>query len=359
VIDHCTNAPQRNATAIPVKLLNRLVRPFYSVERRSSVEQLRADFGDFPPAPLRCAGIAGELDVVRIRGIGELYYQLIMINRMLRGIESDTQLLSADFIEFFGAGDLLALRSVFDAMGRRARCIKPMMIAFVLGAVGVKLAVRMIRSAHKETRTLGCFVPIRKNESNILVKVARHRKSGRGDAPTISHEHIHLLQHKDSEGHARSARSPETLLTPKGLAAPFLLYLLEKKEVEARLHESVLSFYRFHKRLPVTVPEFLGLLAASRQYGEVVRWALDQSGVGFDREVEAYPEREDMYAEQLEFILIYIRTPELTCRFLTEVLPVMYGNLLRYYGDEAASESYLKDIDRPNFYDELYGLQAA
>jgi hypothetical protein len=37
----------------------------------------------------------------------------------------------------------------------------------------------------------------------------------------------------------------------------------------------------------------------------------------------------------------------------------MYGNLLRYYGDEAASESYLKDIDRPNFYDELYGLQAA
>ena len=42
-----------------------------------------------------------------------------------------------------------------------------------------------------------------------------------------------------------------------------------------------------------------------------------------------------MFVEQLEFILLYV--------------PVMYGNLLRYYGDEAASRAYFKDIERPIF----------
>ncbi len=339
-----------------MNLLNWLVLPFYSVNRISSAEQLRDDFGDFPPAPLRCEGIAGEFDVVRIRGIGEIYYRLIMFNTMLRGIESETHFLSEDFIEFFGAEQVLALRHAFDGFGRSARFIKPIVITVALGFMGIMLAVKMIRSAHKESRVLGCFVPIRKHESNILVKVGRHTKTGRSEAPTISHEHIHLLQHKDSEIHVRGVRSPDALLSSEGLTYPFLLYLLQKKEVEARLHESVLAFYRSHSRLPTTVPKFLGMLAASQQFGKLVSLTLEHSGVIFDREVESYTEREGMYAEQLEFILVYIQTPELLRKFITEVLPVMYGNLLRYYGDKVASQNYLKDIERPNYYDELYGV---
>ena len=54
-----------------------------------------------------------------------------------------------------------------------------------------------------------------------------------------------------------------------------------------------------------------------------------------------------------------IDTPELTCRFITEVLTVMYGNLLRYYGDETASSAFLFDIARPNLYDVLYDKQGS
>lgn len=144
-------------------------------------------------------------------------------------------------------------------------------------------------------------------------------------------------------------------LSKQGLAQPFLLYLLQKKEVEARLHESVLSFYLSHRRLPMTVSSFLGMLAASQQFGEYVSLILARSGTSFDRRVKMYPERDDMYAEQLESIFVFIETPELASKFITEVMPVMYGNLLRYYGDEVASQNFLSEIERPNFYDELYG----
>lgn len=194
-----------------------------------------------------------------------------------------------------------------------------------------------------------------KGKLEIIIKAGRHLH--KSDASTVSHEHIHLLQHKNPESHSRYVRSPQALISEKGLALPFILYLLEKMEVEARLHESVLSFYRTNHQLPVTVPAFLGLLASSQQFGWLVTDNLELMDVTFHREHETYRERDAMFAEQLEWVLMYIKTPELKCRFITEVLPVMYGNLLKYYGADAGN--YLKEIERPNFYDNLYGAQVA
>jgi hypothetical protein len=349
--------PRSNAPSFLVRLIKDIVRPFYSKERISCAGQLGDDFGGFPPAPLRCESISGEFNVVRTRGIGEIWHTLIVHNRILQGIESDTQCLSADFVECFGADQMLALRHAFDGFGSSAKFIKPAAITLVLGMKGVKLTIRMVQSAHQESSVLGCFVPVREHESEIVVNAGRHARSCKSELPTISHEHIHLLQHKDSAMRLRCARSPEILLSKEGLAMPFLLYLLEANEVEARLHESVLSFYRAYRRLPMTVPMFLGMLAASQQLGELVSQILKLAGVSFDRLDITYPERGVMYAEQLESILVYINTPELTCRFITEVLTVMYGNLLRYYGDETASGDFFLEIARPNLYDDLYGKQ--
>lgn len=350
---------RRNAHSIFTRLIKVLVRPFFSIERRSCVGQLRDDFGDFPPAPLRCDGISGEFEVVRTRGIGEVWHTLIVQNRMLRGIESDAQCLSTDFMAYFGTDELIALRSSINGVGRSARLIKPAVITLILGAMGVKLTIGMLRSMRQKSGRLGCFVPVRREESEIVIKPGHHARLGRSEGPTISHEHIHLLQYNDSEDRLRNAKSPERLLSKKGLAEPFLLYLLEANEVEARLHESVLSFYRVHRRLPLTIPTFLGMLAASQQFGELVGLTLEGGGVRFDRLDAPYPERGSELAEQLECVLLYIDTPELTCRFITEVLTVMYGNLLRYYGDETASDAFLSDIARPNLYDVLYDKQGS
>ena len=329
-----------------------IIRHFYSVEKKTSLDQLRDDFGCFPPAPLRCDRLNGEFSVVKIRGIGEIYQSVAMSMQLL---DADVQELSTDLLALFDPAELHTLRKALNDLDPRSSRIAERLAFCCLFVVE---SVRTIRNGPKRPRVRGYFIPALQDESRIFVKVGgihRHKNP----ASVISHEHIHLLQHKDSERHSKHARSPETLLSESGLAEPFWLYVLQKIEVEARLHESVLSFYRSHHRLPLTVPKFIGMLAASQKLGEYVRLILNCSGVIFEQDVNSYPEREDMFAGDLESILVYCQTFEIARRFITEVLPVMYGNLLRYYGDEMASQNFLKNIERPNLYDELYGLSAS
>lgn len=336
-----------------MKLLSRIFRPYYAVDIRSSKAQLQEDFGDFPPSPLSCEALEGDFSVIRTRGIGEVYYELLVYKKMLHAIELDPQALSPEFIDSFDPNVLLSLRRLFDGPVRSSKVLKPALITLVLGLKGIELLVKGSSFANAKPRGQGAFVPVFKNESSIAIK-ARHFRH-KSDAAVISHEHIHLLQHRDFESHSRHIKCPDLLLSEKALTEPFYLYLLEKNEVEARLHECVLSFYRTHRQLPVTVPEFLGLLATSQQLGWLASGKMMLQGVAFNREMGTYPEREIMFVEQLEFVLLAIKSQELLCRFLTEVLTVMYGNLLRYYGDDAASRRLLMDIKRPNFYDDLYG----
>jgi hypothetical protein len=339
-----------------LKLLARIFRSFYSVDKKSSKAQLRDDFGDFPPAPLSCEALVGDFSVIRTWGIGEVYHELSVYKKILNAIDLDQQAISPEFIDSLDPNVLLSLRRLFVGLGRSSKLVKPIVITFALCMKGIMLLVRGTLSSNTKPRVQGAFVPVFKNESNIVIK-AGHFKH-KSDAAVISHEHIHLLQHRNHEAHSSHIKCPQLLLSDKALAEPFYLYLLEKKEVEARLHESVLSFYRTHPQLPETVPEFLGLLAASQQLGWLVSGTLVLQGVTFNQEVTTYPEREIMFVEQLEFVLLAIKSQELLCKFLTEVLTVMYGNLLSYYGDEAASRGLLMDIKRPNFYDDLYGKQS-
>ena len=341
-----------------MNLLTRFFRPFYSVEKTSSREQLRQDFGEFPPSPLRCENLESEFNVIRTRRIGEVYHELMVCKQFLQAIDSDAQALSGEFIDSLGPDFLLTMRRTFDDLGQNSRFLKPALITLLLGMRGIVLLVRgTTLSANTRPGVLGFFVPAFKGESSIVIKPG-HLKH-KSDAATISHEHIHLLQHQNAEHHSRHVKGPQMLLSEKALSNPLYLYFLEKDEVEARLHESVLSFYRTYRQLPETVPEFLGLLVAAPQLGGLVSETLVSLGVTFNRNVSPYPERDTMFVEQLELIFLAIKSPELLCKFLTEVLVVMYGNLLKYYGDDVASRSFLSGIDRPNFYDDLYAAPGA
>lgn len=339
------------------RLLEQAVRHYYSTERRSSVQQLRADFGEFPPAPLTCEGPASNFEVVRVRSLGIVISELLMLKRTMLGAQSEDQALSPAFIAQVGAGQVAATRTGMDGLNRAPKIVKFIVLTAVYAFAAIRLSMSAFRYRREHSARRGAFYPVQKNESEIIIRSAPHDRAGSSDEPTISHEHIHLLQHYDLEAHSREARSPEILLNEKGAGEPHLLYILQKREVEARLHESVLSFYRVHRRLPMTVPEFVRMLASSKRLGEFVNIALQSTGERIDQEGERYPEREDFMVEQLEFILISSKTPDLSRRFIVEVLSVMYGNLLRYYGDIAASRKLLDEIERPNLYDELYGAQ--
>lgn len=135
-----------------------------------------------------------------------------------------------------------------------------------------------------------------------------------------------------------------------------MLISARKKEVEARLHEFILSFYRVNFYIPSTVRGFLGLIAASSQFDWPVYDSFKLHKIDYESTINSFTVRDSILTDELLTIFQWIKTDELRLRFLTEVLTVMYGNLLRYYGSIALSQSIIAEIPRPNYYDELYGL---
>jgi hypothetical protein len=339
-----------------MKLLDRTFRYFYSTEVMASECQLRKDFGDFPPKPLCCDGLTGHFTIVRVRGIGEHIHSAVMAKRRAEGA-ADVDSLSLTARNLMA--DDFALKIFSGLTGSR----KKVFMWIGLGAIFLASSLNLIRMTPKGMNSLGFFAPNRRKEYEIVIKVRRVAKAGLDAASTISHEHIHLLQHKDEHIMAASRYViwPDHQLFTEHARAhemlPHIKYVLQRNEVEARLHELVVSFYRAHKNLPLSAPSFLALLAASKQLGWLVSETLMLANVDFGPVFAEFIERDKMQARDLERVLSSM-PDELMLRFITEVLPVMYGNLLKYYGDDVVSRKFLSQISRPNFYDELYALSA-
>lgn len=340
-----------------MKMLDRTFRYFYLTEVMASECQLRKDFGDFPPKPLCCDGLTGHFTTVRVRDIGEHIHSAVMIKRLIDGA-ADVDSLSPTIRNHI-ADSLANLKFFSGPTGLR----KKMLMWIGLGVIFLGSTLKLIRMTPKGMNSLGFFAPFRREEYEIVIKVRRVAKAGLDAASIISHEHIHLLQHKDKHVMAMSRNviwPDHQLFTETARASailPQLKYILERNEVEARLHEVVVSFYRMHKNLPLSTPSFFALLVASKQLGWLVSETLTDANVDFGQVLAVVVERDKMQARDLEIVLLSM-PDELMLRFITEVLPVMYGNLLKYYGDDVVSRKFLSQISRPNFYDELYALSA-
>jgi hypothetical protein len=178
----------------------------------------------------------------------------------------------------------------------------------------------------------------------------------------ITHEHIHLLQHtfrtneKDFGQPIKYIRAPDLVLSEEYCDDGFTIYLLEKNEVEARLHEVILSIYVKYRELPLTVPAFFNALAQNEQLNFFFKgqnWGLPTDEY-CERFSESYETRSRYIGEDLFILIAAMRNNKTSIRFVLEVLAPMYVNLLRYYGDEEASFQFGCQIQRPNLYDRLY-----
>lgn len=333
-----------------MKLLARLLRRFHSIETRSSASQLTLDFGTFPPEPLRCVAPAWTWNLVRLRSLGKAWQDLHVHRAVMRFVAEGGDVRQ----EEKAAREQFALmRGAFDKAASY-----PRMREALLRTVPFLLAMRSLLSRSRWDEATqaegGYFNALRPND--VVVWTGNRKRLD--EAAVISHEHIHLLQHRDGEHHGRYARNPAALLSDKALAIPQIQYFLERPEVEARLHECVLSFYRARGILPLTVSGFFDLLASNGTFGWLVADSLGRTAAAAEPPASPALERCTEFGRQLEILLLAIRTPELERRFIEEVLPVMYGNLLRYYGDEASSRQFMAQIERSDLYRELYYIGA-
>lgn len=327
----------------------------YSVELKSSATQLLDDFGEFPPSPLHGEKLDMTFSLIGVRGLGRVYLDFRETASLMRSINYDLDSTTSDFKAYFYSSGLQEWCRLTRKLGRLKVAIDPIFLICVM-ALKIVGYVSSGKLGPRKRNYLGYFFPLSKSSPAIVVR-SDVEHNGRRSA-VVSHEHIHFLQSLSSENYSRYVRTPERFLDKRKIADQHLLYILEKNEVEARLHEVVLSFYRTHRQLPVTFRGFLGLLAANDSLGDYVEMLLNFSEVCFDPR-ERYSTRDVDFVLELESVWMYIETTENQCRFITEVLPVMYGNLLLYYGGKEVGKRYLEEVARPNFYDELYGGECA
>lgn len=325
---------------------------FFSEEIKTSTAQLKEDFGDFPPFPLCCKNTDINFKIVKVRGMGGFYNAMNMITNVIKSANPKAEFKSSVQHGFVSNEHKIIIDSAkafYDLTEGQSKFFVYTLVCIMLPRLFVKLR----NSSLNKSTISGYFIPVTGFENQITIR-SDNVKRKNNLFSVVSHEHIHLLQYKNLESIIPAVKNADMLLCDKYKDDAFVLYLLDSRESEARLHEVVLSYYRIKKELPLTKDGFIQLLAGSNQLGWLVTSAMESNNIGFKGEFTEYFERDIEFVKQLELILLFCKNPDMLFRFITEALPVMYGNLLRHYGDEESSRCFMNTIERPNLYDTLY-----
>jgi len=325
---------------------------YIRTQQRRSSDQLALDFGEFPPRPLLCKPLAHKVDIIEAGGAGQAINCFRMASRIIQlqsGGGKTRLVANVDLGEAWHA----RLKTRNGEVGQAKESSAWLAVRFKRLIRVSQLAMQLLSTIRSNKKGLAVFIPTNVGGGQInLMETIRVRKLD--IEPFISHEHIHFLQHVDGQPSGKWQVNPRTVLRPERDSNQEVLYYLDKKEVEARLHEIVLSHYRTNRELPLDPQGFFDLLASSTVFSRELIDFLRNSGHHVPVGSARYVERDAVWPDVLAMAIWSLQSKYIY-PFVTEVLSVMYGNLLRYYGDEGSSHAYLSKIPRPNLYDVIYG----
>ncbi|UCO96387.1 hypothetical protein LF844_17080 [Metapseudomonas lalkuanensis] len=218
---------------------------------------------------------------------------------------------------------------------------------------------KLTLATFREKEVRGSFLPVMNNDLEIIIS-GNLKNKNQIDA-VKSHEHLHLVQytHRMTSGEKDKIKlsNPLDILTQESAKNSYINYIFERDETEARLHEFVLSFYRNHNSLPLDLEGFIRLISTSRKLNPLISKILFDTASAHKENkdiLETYQIRDAQTETDIAIAILSIKSAELQKKFILEVLTVMYGNLLGYYGDQCAKENFLEEIKRPNLYDSLW-----
>lgn len=343
------------------------------------MEQLQNDFGEVPPNQLKPSNIHARVFTIKYMNSLEKYIFDVMSSiKLLNYIKKNPNdayvlMLLKDIGNKDAMDGLLNVKQSllqewgkFGILGRILfLCLSVLAAPFVFILLlynAAKMLINIFRGGDKFEQLGGFHSALPFYREFIYINKNNRDKSGLQVEHIITHEHIHLLQssfraiENDFGQPIKYIRSPNIILGDEHLGDRLTLYWLEKHEVEARLHEVILSIYRMYGELPMSIPAFFNALVMNKEIGLALK---NKSHCFFndkDSDVFCKPyEMRSVYVGQDIFILLgAMRDIDTRIRFALEVLAPMYANLLRYYGDEEASMNFGRQIQRPNLYDKLY-----
>lgn len=341
-----------------------------------SRQQLCKDFGEYPPKPLNTNETTFPFKIVYLNQFSELIYNI-----------------KKDYNSFFTKNSLIKNKDLiktreeikkstktayskfklsFETLSNPIKIctlilfiiLSPFLIIYsIIKITGIiyKIILGSISSAGHENLA-GFYINGIGLDNEINIKTKNIIKYNIDINYVISHEHLHLLQCK--LGHQFISRLTEPFYLVRVLNIlekndnKILNYLLMQHECEARLHEMVLSFYRQNGFLPTSYNEFIGLLISWTEYTTELKVYFRKS----DERADYYPNynefliRDERTSREMSYILNSIKDDaEIIIRFSQEILPVMYSNLLLYYGDELASKKMLDSIPDTTLFYQVYG----
>lgn len=253
---------------------------------------------DFPPYPLNSRALNGDFKIVYTAGPGRIYHSLKTYleytmtpkeqwaidlgNKVNNELDETKQsVLEAKSL-------LLSLRDNFLESPWHAKSVHIVLAISISPILGLAIIVYFIRHLPKLLKiykhtlgSLGSFSALTQHADTIVVKPRTVKREKICLDAIVSHEHIHLLQYRNihlnpEKQHGKTwVQNPEKFLNNEKNIG-YYTYLLEWHEVEARLHEIIISYYRKLGELPLTLEGFVGILQCSEELGDAVSSILNE-----------------------------------------------------------------------------------
>lgn len=352
---------------------------------KNSQEQLMDDFGEFPPKPLLSgnlphlfkikAGSRLKTFAVSVR----LFFLCVFLNKkyIFYGVDKRFLLINNELSElsgclrlrFFGFYEAVMVLPLYAKIV--ALSLLPIFLAvfilvsaFSLVLFFCKISLNLFSTGDSFGSFSGVNAVLSSKVPELEISNAGLRLGAEDIGAIVSHEHVHFLQYLDCVSRCsyllgRRVINRHLLFSDvKDSDDKMSDYFFAEHEVEARLHELVVNYYRRHKCLPLdilglaslvfkSVPVFFSK-SSGLQSEKMLRWKeMNKKNLSYCRSL--------MIGSDVLMMCESIKSEKEGVRYVYEVLPIFYARLLRYYGDEIASQQFSEKIIRPNFYDQLYG----
>jgi hypothetical protein len=345
-------------------------------EIRTTVDQLSEDFGS--PHPDFLHKPAAPADEFNIRRISKLQHFLIhqvdyvkafslVVSSAARGTSNEMLLDMFPLTAKQTTESLQAAKNHFDNLPTLA---KPFFLVLCLLILAPILAFKFLIALPKITVPPKSFedlngqfkpFPWRKNSIFVLSKASTSKLS---EDVTIAHEHIHLLQYRYrhlffEKGGRVLVENELTQLYLAPEEPPSVLeslkYLTKPSEIEARLHELLVSNYRQFGVFPKNRVEVFLMFARCEEL------CANREGL-----MKIFPEikavagsqmfslRVERTGTDLMYVLSAFDDMKINERFFFEVVPCMVARLLWYYGAHEESVLLGTDIPHPNLEAQIY-----
>lgn len=214
----------------------------------------------------------------------------------------------------------------------------------------IYIAFRQIYRRLISNRVLGTFnAVVDRDIITIYSKRVSKLTESAVDA-IITHEHFHLIQYKYIECHSLKMKHVDKASVDRFFSISddlhkYYSYILDSKEFEARLHEMLLCYFRTTGCFPESINE-LEICYLEYIYGK----SFQENNVDSNRDF--FFRSENL---SLDLFSIYMRIKdEYQDVFITEVVGVLYCNVLDYYGLEDKAKSIRLEIPAPNISDFIY-----